>query len=326
MVMGENLTKLPERNLDVLRATAVSLVVLDHGLSASIYKWALGFDPWYLGRIGVLIFFVHTSLVLMSSIERGGDSGNWIRRFYTRRAFRIYPLAIVCILLVVGFSIPAGVGSHGLTVHYTPFAKSVVVSNLLLVQNLNGAPNVIGVLWSLPLEVQMYLILPFAYLLARRSLTGTAIGFLFCIVLALAFPAMSARLPGLWRLNVVAFSPFFMTGVLAYALLRAGYRMGELDESRVTRTAHWIAKYSYGIYLVHVPLLWLWMVPLGSVPAVVRWAGWLVSTGMLSVALFKIVEHPMITLGNRVAMRLNRRPLVARVDLGSTHTQAPYVQ
>jgi len=68
---GESLTQLPERSLDVLRASAVLMAILDHTMK--IHRWALPFvTTWTIGRLGVLIFFVHTSLVLVSSIERGG--------------------------------------------------------------------------------------------------------------------------------------------------------------------------------------------------------------------------------------------------------------
>lgn len=43
-----------------------------------------------------------------------------------------------------------------------------ILSNFLLVQNLTGAKPYPTVLWSLPLELQMYLFLPALYLLAKR--------------------------------------------------------------------------------------------------------------------------------------------------------------
>ena len=63
-------TRLPERGLDVLRAFAVLCVLFDH--SVEIVTGPL---PWLsrIGLTGVLIFFVHTSLVLMASLERSGD-------------------------------------------------------------------------------------------------------------------------------------------------------------------------------------------------------------------------------------------------------------
>ena len=66
-------TKLPERNLDLLRAAAVLAVIGWHLL----WSQQLPAAAW-LGRVGVLAFFVHTALVLMASIERGGQAGRWM--------------------------------------------------------------------------------------------------------------------------------------------------------------------------------------------------------------------------------------------------------
>ena len=79
---------LPERNLDVLRAVAVLCVFVDH-LADPFTNTVGPFSAWELGRLGVLMFFVHTSTVLMASLSRlqqGGRSG-WAlaKTFYVRR-------------------------------------------------------------------------------------------------------------------------------------------------------------------------------------------------------------------------------------------------
>src|SRR5688500_16522490 len=97
-------------NLDALRAFAVLLVLADHVLETFAALDGGNFHPFdrSLGRLGVLLFFVHTCFVLMGSLERGGGAGwAFAREFYVRRAFRIYPLAIVCVLAVVAAGVPA---------------------------------------------------------------------------------------------------------------------------------------------------------------------------------------------------------------------------
>ena len=65
----------------------------------------------HIGQAGVIAFFVHTSLVLMDSLQRlsGGErpSRGVVLRFYLRRLLRIYPLALVCITMVVVLDLPA---------------------------------------------------------------------------------------------------------------------------------------------------------------------------------------------------------------------------
>ena len=60
-------------NLDLLRAIAVLLVLAQHvGSKMHIEHIAWAPTRCPLGLFGVLLFFVHTSLVLMYSMERSG--------------------------------------------------------------------------------------------------------------------------------------------------------------------------------------------------------------------------------------------------------------
>jgi peptidoglycan/LPS O-acetylase OafA/YrhL len=61
-------------NLDVLRATAVLMVFCHHLLE---YGYFSERRVSGLGQFGVLIFFVHTSLVLMMSMERNSGALNF---------------------------------------------------------------------------------------------------------------------------------------------------------------------------------------------------------------------------------------------------------
>jgi peptidoglycan/LPS O-acetylase OafA/YrhL len=143
-------------NLDILRAVAVLAVLADH--IAATFGIAQRYPFfWALGRWGVLLFFVHTSLVLKMSMERLGVSGWRLHStFYIRRIFRIYPLSIAIIGIVLAAQIPPTAWPDDIPAG----DLGAVISNLLLCQNLTGKPGLIGPLWSLPYEIQMYLILP----------------------------------------------------------------------------------------------------------------------------------------------------------------------
>ena len=79
-------------NLDLLRASAVLLVFFSHVPYALGVKSGWDFDS--IGHYGVMMFFIHTSLVLSMSMARLEKQGNrMVRSFYIRRAFRIYPSA-----------------------------------------------------------------------------------------------------------------------------------------------------------------------------------------------------------------------------------------
>jgi peptidoglycan/LPS O-acetylase OafA/YrhL len=70
------------RNLDLLRSLAVFFVVVSH--IPHFVDWPLlpySFDA--LGRLGVAMFFVHTTLVLLQSLERhqaGASTSFYVRR------------------------------------------------------------------------------------------------------------------------------------------------------------------------------------------------------------------------------------------------------
>jgi len=340
------LTPLPDRNLDVLRAVAVLCVLLCHLLT----QWGRALPlitNWELGRAGVLMFFVHTSLVLMGSLERQGARRDWVRAFYIRRAFRIYPLTIASILVVALLVVPSHLTTELVTGPPITLTPATVIANLALVQNVVGRPDILQVLWSLPLEVQMYVALPFAFRLAQRGLPATIAGLLAAGALGLAV-LHHAPVPGLWRLSVAVFGPCFMAGVLAYALLRmrrapiapawtwgllllaclrlhgilapgVGAREGEwlfcliigcaipvvreLADSWITRVAHIVCTYSFGIYLLHTTTIWVAFTVLRSAPLAVQWTIFAVLLGGLPALAYRLIEQPGIDLGKRLVHR-----------------------
>jgi peptidoglycan/LPS O-acetylase OafA/YrhL len=204
------------KNLDLLRSFAVAFVVISHIPLTSL---GLSPPPGYhlqsLGLLGVLIFFVHTSLVLMLSLER--QAAQWgVRRlhstFLIRRIFRIYPLS-VCVVCLVQLLSLVGVG-RGFEGHLTSFAY-----DLLLVQNIPTAsftPDLLAALWSLPFEMQMYVFLPALFLLVRATgrRAPTRVVGLWLTAMALAFGLYRLN----WRYDLVKYIPCFLPGVLAYAL------------------------------------------------------------------------------------------------------------
>jgi peptidoglycan/LPS O-acetylase OafA/YrhL len=184
----------------------------------AFHNWGIN----YAGILGVLMFFIHTSLVLMMSMERLEATGDHATiRFYVRRVFRIYPLSMFVVLLVVALKIP----SYFEPQFHWP-GVSLLLANLFLVQNLWPAPpstSVTGPLWSLPFEVQMYLLLPLLYLLARRVRTRAGviglIGLGFCLMFAESRLARALGYPPL-----LTYAPWFLMGVSAYAAFRTSRR------------------------------------------------------------------------------------------------------
>jgi hypothetical protein len=92
-------------NLDLLRPVAVLLVFIVHVHMMGMMRIRGLSDS---GHFGVLLFFVHTALVLMLSMERLGLSGSRLYAvFVVRRIFRICPLSILAVLHFVAFRVPS---------------------------------------------------------------------------------------------------------------------------------------------------------------------------------------------------------------------------
>jgi peptidoglycan/LPS O-acetylase OafA/YrhL len=302
-----------------------------------------------IGRFGVIVFFFHTSFVLQQSLD-SPDQGTalWALRFYLRRAFRIYPLAIVVILAALACRVPFAPWD----LNWTPPRNLVTVfANLTLTQNLIGASPVIGPLWSLPLEVQMYALLPLIFVLMAKSRWKAYQAALWAVASAAALALYSRT----GHLNLLAFVPCFLSGVLSYKLAGSwsprwnpgvwilaiaavsviGFRFTlnipmewaaclalalifpAVRDSRarwLTVPAHYVAQYSYGIYLFHVFALWIGF-RVSRVPAM-QVSLSIAITAILSVAAFHYVEQPLIQAGKSVAKRLSRPVAFAATAAG----------
>jgi len=296
--------------------------------------------------------------------------------FIVRRVFRIYPLSILVVLAVVMFRIPAVNGAGG----FDWIGWPALFSNIFLTQNLTHSKS-IDFLWSLPFEMQMYLVLPILYLLLSRfpSLKFALLIWLLAIAIAWAewtfrhgnanmdslltryvpcffagvfawriMTSPSRRLPGiLWilflLLLVVAYravDAIRVYGPAAFGALHGAVRTDrgvwwphsfdlvrdwffcaatgavlpffrEIRIDWLNGLSRKVALYSYGIYVAHVPAMWLCFDMLHTGSLVVGALLSISLTAALAIVLYHLLEHPMIQFGKRLSTNLVPSPALS---------------
>ena len=169
-----------------------------------------------LSRVAVLIFFVHTSFVLMLSLERqlARSARQLWRRFMVRRFFRVYPLTMFVITAILVFRIPSQMVPPGF--HFLQLGIGGIISNYALTMNLTFTQPLLSPMWSLPYEFQLYFVLPALFLLVSRWRSPAPVFGLCVISVALGF--MQPLIPHGGRLDILEFAPCFITGIFCYKL------------------------------------------------------------------------------------------------------------
>ena len=154
--------------LDGLRALAIAAVVVYH------------LDPAWLpgGFLGVDVFFVVSGFLITTLLQREALAHDRIAfgRFWTRRARRLVPALVAC---VVVSTVAARVAHHDLVVHIDRQLFGALTFSTNWVETLAGssyfdrtAPLLFMNFWSLAVEEQFYLVWP---LVVAALLTTTLV-------------------------------------------------------------------------------------------------------------------------------------------------------
>ncbi len=326
-------------NLDFMRAIAVLLVVVDHTCLGLRVRHIGSWDAAFLGNLGVFMFFVHTSVVLMWSLERKPHTLD----FYIRRVFRIYPLGLLAITVALLTKAPlAGTVDNIFGRHL--LSTKDILAHCLLVQNLRpSTPPLVNVMWTLPLEVDMYILLPALFFFVRKNLSIWPLLLFWALAVAFCRSTFSP-----YEVDVATVVPMFLPGVIAYvgfsrrrtAILPAwsfalflavliaigmhnpltnrkgwyfnlalGLALPLFAQWRsrwIVSASHNVAKYSYGIYLTHPFGLVLGMYVLAGHSIATQLTVEVVFIAITSVAVYHLLEKPMINMGTRVAALAER--------------------
>jgi peptidoglycan/LPS O-acetylase OafA/YrhL len=194
MVQGKNLhPKVSFPNLDGLRFFCFLSVFLYHSFATNyisvsktkLYLFLKGFIA-HNGNLGVNFFFVLSGFLitylLLTEKENFGSIN--VGKFYIRRILRIWPLFYLCVLF--GFYIFPIIKSR---MGGVPAETADISYYLVFLNNFDfikkGIPDssVLGVLWSVAIEEQFYLLWPLILYIFPAKLYK----YIFCIIILLSF-------------------------------------------------------------------------------------------------------------------------------------------
>jgi peptidoglycan/LPS O-acetylase OafA/YrhL len=303
--------------LDGLRAFAVLMVLLSHAFRSQLL-WS-GVDLFF-----ILSGFLITGILVERS--RQTNLSKYLASFYERRARRILPPYLALLGLT---SIIFGIGWIR---HWYLFVFLMNTGHFLEL----GRHYSLGVLWSLAVEEQFYLVWPFAvYLLNEAALAWLAAS------LVLTAPLLrwiaTAYFPGHWDIYIS--TPFRMDLLAAGALLALvwGRRRAAIERfggyGRVLACLAAIPLFLFSRYpwfqpgansiLVNV---WLYEIILFGYVGVLLWAlsgravgilklRPLVYVGRISYTLYLVHETVMTVVWNHVHHHLAGTAIAAAISL-----------
>jgi peptidoglycan/LPS O-acetylase OafA/YrhL len=212
-------------NFDTLRLVAATSVIFSHAFL--IGGGELDREPLMrltggqtvLGVVGVFVFFTISGFLVTQSFDTTGSP----TRFLVKRALRIYPGLLVCLLISAFFMGPLLSDLPVAAYFRTTDTYTYVTSNFSMVMPANTLPGVTfsaygvgrivdGPLWTLPCEIVMYLIV-FALGMLRRLDLRVMLALIAGGMICLWFDTSASDYfigGALWLL------PFFAAGMALY--------------------------------------------------------------------------------------------------------------
>ncbi|OWJ68696.1 acyltransferase family protein [Inquilinus limosus] len=166
--------------VDSMRGIAALLVVLMHNVQpvATGPVRTLIYDIIDPGKVGVVMFFAISGFVIPFSFPTGPAS---LERFLISRFFRLYPAywlsmaAYLILLFITGATLPSLVN---------------VSANVTMAQMALGQANILGLYWTLFVELQFYLICAMAFVSGRLHRPKFTFGASVGMVVAAAILAL----------------------------------------------------------------------------------------------------------------------------------------
>jgi peptidoglycan/LPS O-acetylase OafA/YrhL len=199
--------------LDGIRGLAILLVLIWHYVVNSVENIAHGswqayvLFPLRITWSGVDLFFVLSGFLIGGILYDAKDAKGYYRTFYCRRMYRIFPVyfawtAIFFIGLFLTRDDYAGSLRRIFNADLPLWSYPVFAQNIAMAWDQTFGPKWMGMTWSLAVEEQFYLLLPFLV----RNLNRRGI-FLLALSMILFAPIVRS---GLWFYGNEFFGPYVL--------------------------------------------------------------------------------------------------------------------
>ncbi|MBF8191309.1 acyltransferase [Nonomuraea sp. K274] len=172
--------------LDALRGIGSLAVVGEHML-----PWFLPeLRPfWFnLGIYGILVFFLVSGYIIPVSLERHGD----VRAFWVSRIFRLYPLylSVIVVMLAVSWWVPVR--------EAVPRDGSAVAAHATMLLDVVSVGGVADTMWTLSYEMVFYLLVTALFLIGAHERSGSLSVLFAAGAVVVGLVASGAVLVGVW--------------------------------------------------------------------------------------------------------------------------------
>ncbi|MET3469455.1 acyltransferase [Microbacterium sp. 1262] len=321
-------------SLDGIRAVAVLIVFVSHGLTAP--------SAWP-GDVGVTIFFFLSGYLITTLLRREYDKNGRLAlgKFYVRRLLRIQPPALIAIAITVTVGalgiLPSTMNGWGITAEVFNYTNYFMVWSYATTGSAHtGLPPESSMLWSLAVEEHFYLLFPaLMIILLWRKLSYRQIGWILvaaCVLAPMWRIYLALNGAGFYRLYTSTDTRFdgILAGaamaLLANPALGDGIPFGASDRSiryvaaplaTMIGCAAALAPRTFGltisdsvIYLCLVPIFWFVVIHPEGVFGRILNNRWVTHLGLLSFSIY-LLHRVVIAL---VALFV---PVAPAVDLTS---------
>lgn len=196
--------------LDCLRFFAALAVIIQHVFErvSPTFGWFCS-NYFQFGAYGVTLFFLTSGFIIPVSLEKYRS----LKKFWTGRIFRLYPLFFLSLILKLTYLLITGSKSVDIT-------AITILGNISMLAKFMGIPLIEGLYWTLNLEMAFYISVSGLFLIGmlQRSLLLAYCALGLSVVVGVVFSGILHLFDSGWML-VIYFATMFV-GTVFYRCMK----------------------------------------------------------------------------------------------------------